>query len=96
MHIQVERALTKWKTGTLEPYKNRRGQPIDTFSHKVWGAKTEQYLDSISNLTESEWQEIIKGAQHCLGKDAGEVGGNELDNDDNDEGESDEERARIM
>lgn len=77
--------------------KNKKGINVDSFSYKIWGNKTEQYIDSICNLTESEWDAIIGGAEAYLGEDAGKLAVG--DDNDEDDGfphmESDDERAHI-
>lgn len=87
----------KYKTGSLSVLKNRNGHNIDAFSYKIWGMKTNQYVDSIANLSESEWEAILKGAEQYIGNDAGKVNGDCSDSDDGDTPLflSDDEHANI-
>lgn len=82
--------------------KNRKGHVIDAFSYKIWGLKTDQYIDSIANLSESEWAGVLTGAEAYLGTSAGRVSSDDSDDDDNDNDndastvfESGSERAKI-
>ncbi|KAK7683267.1 hypothetical protein QCA50_013529 [Cerrena zonata] len=93
--VAVERALRKYKTGKLSVLKNRKGHSIDDFSQRRWGDQTNEYMKSICDLTESEWTEILEGAERHLGTSAGKPGDDEDDDDDDNDFESDSERARI-
>lgn len=60
--------------------------------------KTEQYVDSIANLYEDEWESILEGAEDYLGSDAGKVDRGDGDDDEDDNFlifVSDDERAVI-
>ncbi|KAK7684405.1 hypothetical protein QCA50_012352 [Cerrena zonata] len=93
--VAMERALGKYKTGTQQILTDKSGAFIDSFSHQVWGYKTDQYSKSIRNLTETEWAAILEGAEAYLVQ-----GGSSGRGHDGNEGSSafdfeDDERANI-
>lgn len=60
--------------------------------------KTDQYVDSVGNLSESDWDAILEGAESYLGSDAGKVHHGDSDEEENDPFPvivSDDERALI-
>ena len=63
--------------------KNRASKKAEDFSFKIWGMKTDQYVDSICNLSEDEWDAILEGAQSYLGRKTGKVQGGESNEENN-------------
>ncbi|KAI0360031.1 hypothetical protein OH77DRAFT_1517593 [Trametes cingulata] len=57
----VERALKMWETGEYRPPKPRSDE--SKFSDKLWGRTAQEYMGSIINLSDEQWEKILKLAE---------------------------------
>ncbi|KAM5535293.1 hypothetical protein V8D89_010978 [Ganoderma adspersum] len=75
----VERALKMWSTGALQ--RPRGCSEEAKFSERLWGRTANEYMGSIINLTEEQWDKILVKAELCArGLDE------DSDDDDDDDG----------
>ncbi|OSC96936.1 hypothetical protein PYCCODRAFT_1472195 [Trametes coccinea BRFM310] len=58
---QVERALKMWETGEFTPPVPRSEE--SKFSDKLWGPVASDYLKSIINLSDVQWEKILRLAE---------------------------------
>ncbi|KAI0639527.1 hypothetical protein C8Q77DRAFT_71063 [Trametes polyzona] len=62
----VERALKMWETGHFEPPKPRSEE--SKFSDRLWGRAAHEYMASIIDLSDEQWDKILALAeQHARG-----------------------------
>ncbi|KAI0823781.1 hypothetical protein BC628DRAFT_1339862 [Trametes gibbosa] len=59
----VERALKMWSTGSFNKPKMHSEEA--KFSDRLWGRTANEYLGSITNLDEEQWDAILDKADRC-------------------------------
>ncbi|KAI1790339.1 hypothetical protein LXA43DRAFT_1062147 [Ganoderma leucocontextum] len=61
--VAVERALKMWSTGALLRPRGRSEEA--KFSERLWGKPANEYMGSIMDLTDEQWDKILAKAELC-------------------------------
>lgn len=61
--LQVERALGMWKSGSLQRPRGRSEEA--KFSDRLWGRTSAEYMVSIIDISDEQWDKILTKAELC-------------------------------